>query len=638
MLARSARALIGFGVVTAGILLAVGNLVMPMEFFRDNLIPHGPRMLLLGSVIGAFVVSFAFGFLLVFREPERTVPAIEWLVRLLCPVLLTPILLALLRHEFASDVEEALLLALLAIGTDRLARVSLEAWHERPAAAPPIVPSLGARLVGFVKRSVTAFTSRPRLVLLTVIALAAGHAIFMSIWAVWSHQRFSTYGYDLGQYDQIFASTLHGKWLAVPSLGWPENWGELNGHADFGTFYMLPIYALHPRAETLLVMQAVVLAGASIPVYLFSKNRLPTGYAFIMALVWLTYPPIHGAQLYDIHMQPFGASWAVAAICAVDYKKWKLYWLFFTLAILCREDVSIGLTVLGLFLVLSGHRVKTGVATMAVAGLYFVGLRFVLMKNTGFANVFKDLYAPGEPQGFGSIIKTLISNPAFVGKTVMSWEKIRYFCQLLAPLAFLPLRRPLLWVLMLPGFILTLLSTQYLPTIQISFQYVCNWAGYMIPATAVALSLYDDGTATGRLRRTAAAIALVVAATVASVQWGAYSPHPSVRGGFVDVPFAPPTQADKDREAALQEIMKKVPEGARLCTSDRVQAHTTYFLNNWSLKDGLWDCEYLIWSNVWGDLGSERGAAEIATGRYEVLEQKAGITFAKKKAPPPNAP
>lgn len=69
----------------------------------------------------------------------------------------------------------------------------------------------------------------------------------MSLYAVWSHQRFGTFGYDLGQYDSIFANTLAGRPLHVPALGWDYAWGELiNGHADLGTFYMLPIYALYP--------------------------------------------------------------------------------------------------------------------------------------------------------------------------------------------------------------------------------------------------------------------------------------------------------------------------------------------------------------------------------------------------------
>ena len=619
-----------------------GALSLPLEFFRDNFLGVAHRQMLMGFALGSAAIVVGVGAVAVSRDPARTLSALEWLVRLLCPAIVLPLLLGLVRHDFGSDIEAALLLALFVIGFERLLRISLVAWAERPPRPAPLAPLLPARALKAAARLVVRFFESPRLVLAAVVLLAIGHGLYMGTWAVWSHQRFSTYGYDLGQYDQIFANTLHGNWLAVSTLGegWAHNWGELNGHADFGTFYMLPFYALHPRATTLLIMQATMLAGATIPLYLFAKNRLPAAIAFGVALAWLLYAPMHGAQLYDVHMQPFGAAWAICAICAVDYKKWVLYWVFFVLAILCREDVSIGLTVLGLLLALSGHRFKTGLATAAIATTYFVGLRFFMMKNAMFAEVFKGLYAPGEAVGFGSIIKTLISNPVFVFKSLVDWEKVRYFAQLFAPLAFLPLRRPALWLLCIPGFILTLLSTKYMPTVQISFQYVSNWAAYMVPATAVVLSLFPN-TVVGRSHRNAAAVALLIASMVGSIQWGAYSPRQSIRGGFADVPFKAPSELDKQREKDLQVLVAKVPKEVRLCTSDRIQPHATWFLNMWSLKDALYDCEYLLFSDLPGDLGNDRGLSAIASGAYEVIERSAsGLTFAKKKAPvpPPAAP
>jgi uncharacterized membrane protein len=636
MLARSARVLIGFGFVVAVMLHSVGNLLLAarVAFFRDNVMPGGDRHLLIGMVLGAFVASFIAGAVIVREDPERSLTALSWLTRLLCPVITAPVVLALLDIDFGNETETALVLALLVISLEQLLRISFDAWAERPQRPASAAPSLALRAMRGLHVTFTVFFARPRIVLATVILLAACHAAFMSLWAVWSHERFGTFGYDLGQYDQIFASTLHGRWLAIPALGWPQTWGELvNGHADLGTFYMLPIYAIYPHAPTLLVMQATMLAAASVPLYLFARNHLTAPLAFAIALVWLLYAPLHGAELYDVHMQPFGASWAVFAIAAVDRRRWVLYWVFFTLAILCREDVSMGLAVLGIFLALSGQRVKTGIATAAIATLYFVSLRFVIMTNNAFAVIFKELYAPGQPENFGSIVQTMISNPAFLGKSLIRWEKLRYFAQIFAPLAFLPLRRPILWVLGIPGFILTLMSTGYVATTMIGFQYVSNWAAYMIPATALALSMMPD-TAQGRRRRSAAAVTMLVASVISSVQWGAYSPRGMVHGGFAEVPFKAPSELDRQREAAVQDFMAKVADGVPICTSDRLQPHTTSHLDNFTLKDGVFDCEYLMWSDMPGDLGNQRGIDAVNSGTYQRVETRAGVTFARRKAKP----
>src|SRR5436309_8873018 len=40
-------------------------------------------------------------------------------------------------------------------------------------------------------------------------------------------------------------------------------------------FALLPFYALHPAASTLLVLQCLLLGGAAIPLYRFAARRLP---------------------------------------------------------------------------------------------------------------------------------------------------------------------------------------------------------------------------------------------------------------------------------------------------------------------------------------------------------------------------
>lgn len=639
MFAPALRASIALGVVAAALAHALASWLMPFgpSFVVNNALVPEKRMLLLLSMFGAFALTAAGAGASWFVERSRTAAGLEWLARLLSPLVLLPVFFALAQRDFGEEIAEALVFAAFIIALEQLLRVSLTAWGERPTVRPASEPdSLFDVLRGVASRLATTFTSRPRLVLGTVVAGFLAQAFYMSLFAVWSHQRFATYGYDLGQYDSIFTNTLHGHWLAIPALGWEENWSELvNNHADLGVFYMLPFYALHPRAETLLVMQATVIASAAVPVYLFAKNRLPTGWAFLLAVGWLGYPPLHGAQLYDVHMQPFGMAFTIWAVAMVDRQKWVGYWLFFTMAILCREDVSIGLTMLGAFMVLSGKRVRTGIASMVIASTFFLILRFGIMQHTGFSEVFKELFPPGE-RGFGAVIKTLLTNPGYVAKSLMTWEKFRYVAQLFAPLAFLPLRRPALWLLFVPAFILTLLSTAYLPTIQISFQYISNWAGYAFLAMAVVFAAWRDGGDLVKLR--AGGVALTVGLFLGNLQYGAWQPNPVVRGGFVDVPFLAPSAADRQREKDLQELMALVPRDASLAASDRVQPHVTWHVRTYSLKDALYDCDYLLWSDLPGDPGNDRGLRALSSGEYVVFATRGGSTLARKASLPPPEP
>lgn len=630
VLVRAVRVVIGFAVIVAAMLHTVASVALwfPLDFFSGNLMASAQRHLVLAVVLGALGAAGVCGAVLLKGEPARTIPALEWWVRLWCPMTVAPIGIALLHHDFASETETALLLSIFIIGFERLVRVSLGAFQTRPA-------SVSRPLIARLRTALLYFFSSPRATLVTLSALAAAQTVFLATWAVWSHQRFATYGFDLGCYDSVFACTLHGRWLAMPPMRLVDNWSDLrSNHADLAVFYLLPIYALRPNATTLLALQAIFVSFSSIPLFFFARRHVSVPIAFAVGVAWLLYAPMQSAQFYDYHPQHHGAALVICAIAAIEYRRWVLYWVFFALAIVVREDISIGLTALGLYLVLSGHRFKTGLATVGIACAYFVSLRFFLMTNTAFAGMYKNLYAPDEAPGFGSILATLVSNPAYAAKTLLTWEKARYVAQIFGPLAFLPMRRPFLWLLMIPGFFVTLLSTEYLPTIQISFQYVANWAAYMFPAAVIALGLYG-ATAEGQLKRRAATLAMLCASIIATVQWGAYSPRGSIKGGFADVPFLRPTEADYQRERDLQGLIEKVlPETASLCISDRLQPHTTAArLQNWPLSWGLDGCEYLMWSNL-GDAGGVQGTGGVNSGEFEVVEVRGGITLAKKKPKP----
>lgn len=630
MLERSARAVLAFAlVITATVHALVSSaLSLTPQFFDSNFGPPSTRSAILTAVVLAFGVAglFATGLIFTDRDRAQSTASLEWWTRLCSPLVVLPFVIALFRHDFASEIEAALMLTLTVLGLERLVRVSLVAWAEHP-------PSSRTNMLAAIGAAGSRFLASPKLPGL-LAALAAAQGVFLAVWSIWSHQRFATYGFDLGIYDNIFNNTLHGRFLAAPTMSMPEPWSDLRlNHADFAVFYLLPLYALRPGATTLLVLQSFFIAGSVIPVYLFARNRLSSGAAFLVGVAWLLYPALQSSQMYDYHPQHIGAAWVLCAIAALEYQRFRLYWLFFALAIFVREDVSIGLTALGMYAVVSGYRVKTGIASMVVACAYFVTIRFAVMEGGAFSGMYKNLFAPGEAAGFGSILVTLVTNPTYAVKTLLTMEKFRYVSQVFAPLAFLPMRRGLLWLLMIPGFFLTILTTEYLPTVQISFQYVANWAAYMFPATVIALATFAGADAV--IRRRAALAAMLCGSIIANNQWGAYSPRWSMRGGFVEVPLLRPTQADLDREAAVQALLAKVPPEARLCTGDRVQPHTTgSFLNNWPLRFNIDQCEYLLWSELPGDLGNDQARLALSRGTFTVVERKADVTLAKKAAGP----
>jgi uncharacterized membrane protein len=456
------------------------------------------------------------------------------------------------------------------------------------------------------------------------IAGAAAYAAYMSVQTLWMHGRFQTYGYDLGQYDNVFWSTLHGYPLHDEPLSCVQNWSELRYHADLSTFFFLPFYAIRPGGPVLLVMQSCALGLGAIPLYRFAARRLHHWQACIVALAFLLYPPMHGFQFHDFHMQPMAVPFILFAIDFVDGRRYVLCAIAAAVALGCREDVSIGLAILGAFLALSGHRVRAGIALAGVGFAYFVTIRFWIMPAFGptwFQNIYKTLL-PEDARSFGGVIATLWSNPAFTFSTLITSDKLRYALQILVPLAFLPLRRSWLAVSLVHGSLLTLFTTKYIPALDIGFQYSANFVPYIFPAAVLALQMRAPA------RRNAALAAIVVGTLLCAVLWGAFPPRKSFKGGFVMMAMTAPTEADRQKHAYLQELHALVPEDASLATSEPEMPHISR-LHMRSLRDTT-AADYLLYAVGGGRYGGDNAEKALAAHEFESVAERPGLVLLRR--------
>jgi uncharacterized membrane protein len=595
----------------------------PVALLSENHLSARNRNLAVLQMLAAAAAVAVLGGLLAWRARTTAPAKLAWLSHLAAPLLLLPFLPALLTEGYADLPTLVAAFALFLLVLERLLRLSAVAWDERPRMPTPrwlVRPALVAR-AALTRLSTPAAFMRRHLPLLLVLTGVVFYAFYMSRYTLYQHRKFGTMGYDLGQYDAMIYSTLRGLPMRCAPLGLEEPWSNLRGHADFGILLVLPFYALRPGSETILIFQASVLALGALPLFLFARRWLPQGWAAVIAGAYLCYPPLHGANFYDFHLQPVAAVLVLWAIYFLEVRRWAAYWAFFVLALICREDISIGLCVLGLFLVLSGYRPRAGALTAAIAGTYFVLMRFVIMPHFGswwFSDMYKGLY-PVDDSSFRGVVRTLISNPAYVLKSLLTADKLRYALQVLAPLVFLPIRRVWLVPSLFGGVASTVLTTGYAPTIDTGFQYIGHFLGYMFPAAAVALS--SIGTEIGgRARRRAAGLTLVVATVLASINWGAFSPHATLHGGFGIVTKSPPADQDVKKEKDLRELVGRLPRQARLAASEGELPHVSTRLNIFSLRDGLFDADYVIY-DVRG-MGAGNGEAAQARGEYELVEQR----------------
>lgn len=466
-----------------------------------------------------------------------------------------------------------------------------------------------------------------------VLTASTAYAVYFAHYTLLNHHRLGTSGFDLGINVNWCFNALHGQpWRCTVLYGEPGG-HFLANHAIFAMFGYLPLFALKPDAEFFLLWQAIMAGFAGSTLYLFASTQIPRWSAVVVALAFLLYAPLHGPNFYDYHelIPPlffhFLLYWAIA-----KNKNWlvalliPVIWSF-------REDIPVGTCILGLFLLLTGVRARLGAIIAVTSLVWFVVLKFGIMASSGswwFAGIYKDLQ-PAGTSGYGPVVQTMLINPSYLLKTLLTEEKLIYFLHMLAPLALLPMRRPALMILAAPGFAFSLLTTGYAPTLSIAFQYTCHSIPYMFAASVLMLRVLGRGES-GSLRRRAALGAVALGVLSHSYVFGAVLQHETFVGGFSKIEFEI-SQEEQLRYETVKRMNALIPREASVAASENLVPHVAARMNVFTLKDGApADVDYVILHGGSVQMDSSRGALNIMFARddYGLLSQAHDIYLFKR--------
>jgi uncharacterized membrane protein len=584
-----------FGAAAASLMLFFCSLAhysaLP-AYVLDNALKPRARLVLLGLLAAALLGGSGLAAAWIARGGGERVG--RWAQRLAPFTLLGPLpSLLCWRIWFERELE----LALIASAYAALAHAALLAGRE--GWAVPLERAAGAMARWRAGAGARALEHLP---LALVLVAASGYAAYFAHHTIAYHRSGLTLSWDLGLEDNLVWNVLHGgPFMKSAPLAGPVDSSHFGYHATLFAYVLAPFYALWPRAEGLLLIQAILIAAAAIPLYLFAARRLSRAAACAVALAYLAYPAVHGANLYDFHYLPIGIVFLWLTLYAVDAERYRLAAVAALLTLSIREDMAADLAVLGGFIVLATPRVRAGLCVLGVAGVYFVVMKLGVMPRflhggESFVWQWQGL-APAENQGFAGVLMTLFGNPLFALRKLLEQQKLLYVLQLAAPLAFLPWRRPIgLW-LSIPGFLFTLLTVDAPPLIQISFQYTAHWVGFVFVGLVVTLEALGrpryPGDARGPIRRHAALATVLLLTLITTYQYGAILQRHTVRGGFAPYKFGW-TAADAARYAGLRRLIDQVPPDAKIAASEYLVPHVSNRADAYTLRLGLYDAEYLL--------------------------------------------
>ena len=208
--------------------------------------------------------------------------------------------------------------------------------------------------------------SKPRLLIIIPIAFAVIFALIscLRMYSLHSH------AYDMGIFVQAFYKfsrfDFDNTIRKIPHL-WGDHFHPILLPLSF-LFYIFPSPYLP------LLLQASIVALGFLPVYLIAINKLKSSSAsLLLSSAYLFFIGIGKAIEFDFHEITI----AITAYLFVFYfymvKKKFWYWVFLVLLLCFKEDLSIFVCALGLFIILTSKKDRLlGIATAGVGLLWFV--------------------------------------------------------------------------------------------------------------------------------------------------------------------------------------------------------------------------------------------------------------------------
>jgi uncharacterized membrane protein len=512
---------------------------------------------------------------------------------------------------------------------------------QRSLRAAALAPPLGLERWLAERIPLAALGSRPLPPALPGLAVLVGALAYTAFFAgvtVAGHWNGHTRSYDLAIFDNLMWNVVHGDGFLVSTPASGGEYSHFARHATLLAYVLAPVYAAHPAATTLLVLQAACLGFAALPLFAFARIHVGPALAALIAFAYLLYPPLHGANLYDFHFLTISPLFLLCVAHALETRSRAWLTASTLLALLCREDVGLGVAVLGAYHVLAGRRERAGLVLAVVGCAWFGLMKFVLMPlaapHGGYAFIYAGLLPEGE-RGFGGVLETLLTNPGFVLGTLLTQAKLEYALLVFAPLAFLPLRRPLGALFAVPGALFTLLSTGYAPTLSIGFQYTAFWTPHLFVAGALWLrgDSFAGAAAEARASRAGWVGAFLLLGLVCSVSYGAVFQQTTASAGFhARYPFGT-SVLDLRRRELREEILRALPPDASVAASESVAPHVSNRAVAYTLREGVRDADWV----VFGLLPEAEGEHLVVrpllvSGRFGVVAMNAGYALLRRGA------
>ena len=217
-------------------------------------------------------------------------------------------------------------------------------------------------------------------------------------------------------------------------------------HMEIGIVPFFPLWFLWPDLKLAILLQVVAVFGVTVPLYFIGKRAFrDESMALLLALSWVLYP----VTSQFVYSASYGFRWG--NLCLLLYfialtlwiherRGWALVIAIW--AMLIKEEAAIIVGMFGLYLAIFDRRRIAGMAlTVGAFGYFLLVTSVILPAISGAAYIgTRFFYDLGHTKW--EILLSPLNNPAIFWGHLFEPATFYFAAALLAPLLFIPLRRP----------------------------------------------------------------------------------------------------------------------------------------------------------------------------------------------------
>ncbi len=309
------------------------------------------------------------------------------------------------------------------------------------------------------------------------LILAIGFVTFVGVIGgslVLKYLTYSSPNFDLGLFSQMFhymSSDLSMKTTSERDV----LLSHFCVHISPIFYCILPLYMLYKSAATLQFAQALVIGLAVFPLAGICRHlKFSRFETALFCIAYLLYPVVSGGCFYDIHENIFLPLCIFTLLYYCEKESWIGIIISTVFLLGVKEDAAVYAVCIGLYTLFYKKMYKKSIFIIVISGLYFIFTTVLLSKiGEGVMSYRFDNMIYGGGGSMVGIIRTVITNPAYILTQIMQQEKIEFIIQTLAPLCFMPLfsKKWYRFIFFIPYVLFNLMSDyQYFHSIY--FQYV----------------------------------------------------------------------------------------------------------------------------------------------------------------------